>query len=298
MRRPHRAICQGKVWYGLYPIACAILIGPLACASKPKDGITDEMRAEAQQLFPGRQGAAPGPKSGAATESKPSDSARNAGAAPDGNGWAISLEYVTGPDHDRAAVKRRIALAQELGRADVSVRSRSDGSVVVLGAYLSAADPITQRDLEWVRAVRRGETRPFARAYLLPPPVQGVAGDAQPEWNLAGIRSTRAGAGKELTLQIAAFDGGGSIERARMEAEAYTEELRGNGEDAYYFHGQTLSVVTIGLFDASEADSTGRPASKATRDAHRAHPLNLRDGREPIVDVRGNQQESALMRIP
>lgn len=272
------------------------------------------MKEEGQRLFGGAaatrkdtpRGAPDDPTtantSRAAKSDKPkpkSKAGATADAVPDADAWAIILEAVTGPDHQRAAAIRRADLARELDRPDLAIRNRADGSAIVMGAYPSATDTRAQADLEWVRAIPRGKTRPFAKAYLVPPAAETItAGEADSAWNLAGIRDTRGGADKELTLQIAVFDGAGSIARARADAEAFAVSLRAGGEQAFYFHGPGLSVVTIGLFDEREADNAGNPASRAAQEAKTAHPLNLRNGRDPILDLAGNPQPSALMRIP
>jgi len=272
------------------------------------------MRAEGQALFGGTsKPKSPSTSSRSAESSEPDESAGVASKAPPSRhgktpsaspaavtdtGWAIALEYLSGPDLNRTAAQRRIALARDLGRDDIAIRKRQDGAVIVLGSYASAADKGAQSDLEWVRAFHRDKTFPFAKAYLLPPQIETSPDSPHSEWDLAGIRSTRERANADLTLQVAVFDGGGNITKARTEAVAFTSRLRESGEDAYYFHGSSLSVVTIGLFSAREADANGNPSSAAARAAKKAHPLNLRNGTTPIPDIRGNPQESALMRIP
>lgn len=264
------------------------------------------MQAEGQRLFGGAR-ATDTPAGSATSETAKTGTRSRTGTKPakprpgasgDGTGWAIVLDFVGGPAHERSAAQRRLVLAAELDRQDIAIRSRPGGSAVVMGSYASVEDPRAQQDLEWVRSVTQGKAQPFARAYLLPPTNEGAASGDHEEWNLAGIRETREGAGKDLTLQVAVFAGDGDLARARAEAEAFTVDLRRAGERAYFFHGASLSVVTVGLFARNEADATGGPASRAAREAQRAHPLNLKDGRDPIPDRTGVPQTSALMRIP
>lgn len=270
------------------------------------------MKEEGQRLFGGASASTDTPRgapddpttantsrAARSDKAKPKPKSASAAAVPDDQAWAIILEAVTGPDHERAAAMRRADLARELDRPDLTIRTRADGSAIVMGAYPSATDTRAQADLEWVRAVPRGKSRPFAKAYLVPPAAETItAGEADSAWNLAGIRDTRAGADMELTLQIAVFDGAGSVAKARADAEAFAVSLRARGEEAFFFHGPSLSVVTIGLFDEREADNAGNPASRAAREAKAAHPLNLKNGRDQILDMAGNPQPSALMRIP
>jgi hypothetical protein len=305
---PHPPVCQGRFRYLLYRWAAAALIGLPACASKPKDTLSDDMREEGKALF----GTTPKASASAVpadtdaptartrtTTRRTGTSTKNSPAATATDGWAIVLEYARGTDHARTAAQRRLILAREIGRDDLAVRSRPDGSAVVLGSYASASDPRAQQDLDWVRTLTRGKSTPFARAFLLPPtPTESAETSENPEWNLATVRDTRAGDNKAYTLQVAVFDGAGNLARARSMAEAYTAELRRTGEEAYFFHGHALSVVTVGLFAANEADDTGTPRSAAARSAHRAHPHNLKDGTDPIPDRTGAPQPSALMRIP
>ena len=53
------------------------------------------------------------------------------------------------------------------------------------------------------------------------------------------------------TLQIAVFRPEGDFTECRKLAGEFVAELRGEGHEAYFHHGEAMSIVTIGSFDES-----------------------------------------------
>jgi hypothetical protein len=105
----------------------------------------------------------------------------------------------------------------------------------------------------------------------------GVVGDAVVTDDELNLRNhlTRA----QYTLQVAFFDEAGG-RTYREAAEAYARQLRAQGEQAFYLHGRTMSLVTVGLF--SEQDVPTERAIGA-------------DG-VPVVSQRYGQKVRALQR--
>src|SRR5690606_17423075 len=97
----------------------------------------------------------------------------------------------------------------------------------------------------------------FATAFLAPP-----AGDpdpgAIPQYHLSRAR-IEFGAQSRYTLQIAVYESNNPAE-ARRAAEQAAAQLRADGEPAFYYHGPSRSMVTLGAFTAAEAGlDTGLP---------------------------------------
>jgi hypothetical protein len=254
-------------------------------------GDADEaaMRAEGERVF--STGASPAPEGEAGAGS--GDGAR---AASDG-AWSIGLEFFSGAGHESRARQRSGQLSAELGRSDVRVRSRRNGSAVVLGRYEGPEDRSAQRDLEWIHQFRRGRERPYALAFLTPPPPPPPDPGSVPQYNLVNAKRTATGAQALYTLQIAVYEGR-DRERAKRAAEQRVLELRRQGEPAYYFHGTTRSMVTLGALGESAFDVRTQRVSGAVRAMQLRHPLNLLNGTEPIPEAGGGSQPSMLMRIP
>jgi hypothetical protein len=92
--------------------------------------------------------------------------------------------------------------------------------------------------------------RYFLRALPVRKPQPDVG---RPEWNLANVDA-------RYSLQVAAFETSDKLWNFKQAAVDYCEYLRSNGHDAYFHHGASTSVVTIGRFgpEAVVRDAAGR----------------------------------------
>lgn len=210
-------------------------------------------------------------------------------------GWTIVLSTYSGPDagEQAAAAAQRIGAATWM--ADLRVKTRDDGAVLSYGQYPSPSDANAKRDLERVRRTQvSGESR-FSAAFLAPPdtPV-----GAHPEIALQNVRA-EWGRGAMYTLQVAVYESPNPQE-ARRAAEQAALQLRREGELAFYHHGPSRSMVTIGVFRSEEYNlATGRMAPEII-ELKRRHPYNLFNGRG--ITERGSLgqrlQPSGLVLIP
>ena len=188
------------------------------------------------------------------------------------------------------------ALAVEFGRSDLSVRERRSGSAVVLGSYPDPQDARARDDLAWVQSLRDAPGHgPVPEGVPGRRPASGTR-VACAEFDLAGVRELR-GPSALYTLQVAVFDMR-DRERAKRAAEAETQRLRRSGEEAFYFHGSSLSMVTIGVcgdeaFDAPDARSLHAGAGPAA-----ALPVQPDEREDRIIGPDGRAQPSSLVRIP
>jgi len=211
-------------------------------------------------------------------------------------GWGILLETFSGSGHVDRARQRRDQIAAGLGRQDIFVRVRSRGSVVVLGSYTGPKDPRAQRDLEAVQSFVVAGRRPYERSYLSPPPPPPTDWGDLPELNLLSAKRL-AGADALYTLQVAVFEGK-SRERAKRGAERYALSLRQRGEMAFYYHGPTKSMVTLGIFGERAYDTQAQQVSLEVQSLQRRFPLNLLNGEDEIPEPTGSSQASMLVLIP
>jgi hypothetical protein len=228
--------------------------------------------------------------------------------------WTIALAVL--PKTETGRAQEALGRARELGLAQAHLQSRRSGWVVAYGRYDSPDSAAARRDLAMIKGLRAGELRPYAGALLLPPEQRAAAGSL-PDLDL---RNARRMYGKDAryTLQINAYargDGGKptpeELAQFRRLAEQGAQELRRQGERAFYYHGPNMSLVTVGIF--TDADLAGndfdelgrpvpRPESMALREARRKFPHMLLNGQGMRVRTGGSGEgvlaRSELVMIP
>ncbi|MBL8745616.1 MAG: hypothetical protein JNK58_04575 [Phycisphaerae bacterium] len=214
-------------------------------------------------------------------------------------GWSIVLESHTGSDAVARAQARLAAVSNESGRSDVRVRATGRGAAIVAGAYRSPDAPEARADLALVRARVVGDRMPFSQAFFAPPP-ETVDPGLAPEVNLLAAKQV-FGKDKEYTLQIAFYQSK-KPEEAKRAAEQAALQLRRDGELAFYYHGPTMSLVTVGVFSDSDFDQGLRPKTAAILALQERYPLNLHNGQFPVIEKRpgapDTKQSSQLVKIP
>lgn len=262
----------------LYVVAWAFALTTLsigaACSSSPRDNetLTSEMRA----VFGT-------PESGASNS--PSDDA-----------WSILLGTFPGPEGQAEAQAAVGEYARFAGLPGAYVVPHDSGAAVHYGRYASATGRDAQRDLAKIRQLEVGGSRPFALAFLIPN--ADVDLGAVPELALSRVKP-EFGNWAIYTLQVAVYESDNREEAKRL-AERAAVQLRREGELAFYHHGRNKSMVTIGVFGASDFNlSTGRMNQEIT-DLRERHPYNLYNGmgiRETTLSGQ-RLQPSGLVAIP
>ena len=212
------------------------------------------------------------------------------------SGWTIVLATFSGPEARRAAVAALPAIQSGSGFVGLFVEHRKRGSFIASGRYQSEMDPAAVADLRRFRAYERDGIWPFGRAFLAPP-VGGAAGN-RPEINLARAPEIF---GREAlyTLQVAVYESDNRRESMRAAEEA-AFIYRQDGELAFYYHGPTRSMVTIGVFGEDDIDVEAGLESPELVALRARRPLNLFNGMAIRETVSGQtrNQASRLVRIP
>ncbi|MBN1345984.1 MAG: hypothetical protein JXQ73_25055 [Phycisphaerae bacterium] len=169
----------------------------------------------------------------------------------DGSGeqWTILCVEAHGSSHQ----KNCEALADGLRRVDqlssdkVRVFHEPTVSRVYYGAYQRTLDdpgrgehfgPEILRDLQLIRSLANGESYPFASARVIPKPTPDPG---LPEWEVSKCPG-------KLTLQIGVFYNTATFSRRKEAAAEWAKQLRDEGIEAYYHHGEARSSVTVGHF--------------------------------------------------
>lgn len=217
-------------------------------------------------------------------------------------GWTIVLATYAGPDHAGLAASAAEQIRTLTPLKDVQTQNRGKGSVVVLGSYPSPADPQAQKDLLVVRNTLLEERPLFLAAFLAPPrtPSEADPGSAAP-FPLSTARAEFSPYAR-YTLQIAIYESP-NLDEARKAAEKAALQLRRDGEPAFYYHGPTASLVTLGAFTDADAGISKPIESPLLAQLRKRHPHNLYNGNQQLLQKTPGAkdktpQPSFLVEIP
>lgn len=194
------------------------------------------------------------------------------------NFWTIGLKPFAGEGARQRAEQElaRISRVSALGQA--FIMQNGDRAVICIGKETSPSSTEAIALLERVRKARVDGATPFARAFYIPP-----TGQAQSNLDLRSAPRT-FGPTAIYSLQIGAYGRADSkapsdrdIRQAREKAEEAVDELRRQGELAFYYHGPSMSMVTIGIF--SYNDIQQESLSYEIRTLMERFPHNLFNGK-------------------
>jgi len=175
--------------------------------------------------------------------------------------WTILCAEIEGPGAYTNA--RNVAEALKATRgvdpAKVSVHEGENSAAIYYGTYLRDLDPQTgdrsipsdlRNDLNMIKQLADEERRHyFLGAHMVPAPEADVG---TPEWDLRQ-------AGGLYTLQVAVYFNTDVMQDRKLAAVEKTRQLRARGLEAYYYHGPTRSIVTVGAFgEDAVLDETGK----------------------------------------
>ena len=232
-------------------------------------------------------------------EIKPRDAAPAAASDADSR-WTIVLGVFSSADHAEraaAAVEALRPWAKALP-SEARPQRRGRGTAVVVGSYASSSDEAAKKDLGAVRAIMSENGKPaFPGAFLAPPATREDPGQL-PRYHLLKAREEFGGSVR-YTLQVAVYESP-DREEAKRAAEQAAAVLRKEGEPAYYFHGVTQSMVTLGAFTDREAGLKDGKESAELSGLRQRHGLNLFNGNRKIMEggAKGAAQASFLVEIP
>ncbi len=301
---PEAALCLMRVSmaFGLSAIvSCGGSGGPRVGGSEGRIDSDSSYRDEAQAVF--------------ADVQKPARP-REPGGQIEANrpvfGVIIAQFPATPEGADRAA--KALPRVKSQGRLPSAfLERRGDRIVILVGRHDNMED--AQRELAYVRNLEmqaQGATvKPYQTSTIALPWVDESAG-SMPEFDLRGAKA-RFGTNAIYTLQVGVY---GRIERIRPSAEEMAEyrqaaeqavaQLRAEGDEAFYYHGPTSSVVSVGIFGEDDHPTKGERTESMRLQAARAKfPHNLLNGKgilESKRDVNGqiteSLQSSSLVAIP
>lgn len=231
-------------------------------------------------------------------------------------GFAILLARVP-PNLANTPELARDRVAEAFGREGEHVhllRSNADRpALIVYGRYAEPGEDRAQSDLASIRAKEVEGRTPFARAIMVPTGETAAATTPPARHDLRGAKKL-LGPGAVYTLQIGVYaredkrrPSASDREAFQKAAEQAVERLRREGEQAFFYHGPNGSMVTVGVFDDTDLDTSVTPPLESARlkAMRERHPNNLLNGRGVREMIRGEDgelaprmQESRLVLIP
>lgn len=159
-------------------------------------------------------------------------------------GWAILLGEFEGEGAEKQAKALAERIERETPLTQVWIKKWEDRFAVVRGTYYDTNQEIARLDLRQTRMMPLGEERPFEQAVFVP-----LADGAQASSNRYNLRNYVG----SYSLQVGFYDEAFGPEY-RKAAEEMARVLREDGDEAYFYHGPNISMVTVGLFTEEDFD--------------------------------------------
>ncbi|MDI1290166.1 MAG: hypothetical protein PSX37_09510 [bacterium] len=236
--------------------------------------------------------------------------------------WSIVISVLRGDGAEQAARESQAMVQNAGGVRGTYVEKRGDTVVVAFGHYEDPTSESAQMDLVRIRSTVIEGTQPYLGAALSPPPFETIG--TIPQYDLTTAKELPSNRKCIYTLQVAQYCRPDSTppsmgERAefRKAAEQAAVTLRREGEEAYYYHGPRMSVVTVGMFTDVEyrtqskrsmenPESTvmlTRPVeSLEIKQLRERRPYNLVNGQAMKTKTKGDNdakiQRSIMVEIP
>lgn len=194
--------------------------------------------------------------------------------------FTIGLMIFRGSDHVREAQFYQAQTEKVTGWKDLVLVHKAGQSELYKGRYYSPE--AAQKDLKAVRTMKTPTgVMPYATAMVVP----AVGNDPGPaKWNLKNSTGV-------CSVVVAVFFDVPEADyfgRKKI-AVAYCEQLRQDGEEAYFYHGPAQSAVSIGSFPASSIKENPRAVLSEKDDASSGPVKAGTVYDEDVVDPRINE---------
>jgi len=171
--------------------------------------------------------------------------------------WTLLVYGERSPTHVSDANGLKEILIHKTKRSDWYVIHSRDESNIYFGYYRAIDEPKAKADLQTVTGIELLNTdgqleTPFKRTAGFVP-IAAPDPAAPPEWNLANKdrdKNPKDPTRAYWSLQIMAFKATPMRKEAAVRVVA---ELRKEGVEAYYYHGETVSSVCVGAWPMSAA---------------------------------------------
>ncbi len=178
-----------------------------------------------------------------AARSTPAPAVNNNVVAPPKDArYTLFCQDIEGPDHTELANHQKQLWQQATGRREWYVIHQENDSILYFGyyrAYNDPKDPQTQQaqsDHQYIASLKNSVgDEPFAHSLFVP--LDAPDPTAPPEWNLLNAKGF-------WSVEIGTCTG---PDRKARAVDA-VRDARAAGVEAYYFHGDGVSSICIGVF--------------------------------------------------
>jgi hypothetical protein len=221
------------------------------------------------------------------------------------NAWTIALVVFRGENADELGRLALNKVRTEGNLPEAFSERRGEAVMIAYGRYESSDSPRAVQDIKRIQEMQVGSQKPYRDA-LLTPPTSGFNLGNMPQLNLVQAKAMYGDAAL-YTLQVAVYGRRdlpnptqADLSEGRRAAEQAAVRLRQEGEQAFYYHGPRMSMVTIGAFNQEDFDPQ-TPSYKSTRllETQKRHPYNLYNGAGiKEISKGGRLQPSNLVEIP
>lgn len=226
--------------------------------------------------------------------------------------WSIVIAAFRG-EQAEAQAQQALATVEQAGIRGAYLERRGQAIALAYGRYNEVNDPLGKQALVALQAIEIDGQRPFARAVLAPPSPELLQGSI-PEYSLRTVKQ-QFGPDALYTLQIGIYGRSdrtppeaAELAQYRQAAERAVYDLRREGEQAFYYHAPTRSMVTIGVYGPEDHDPMAPGLESETLSSARLrHPNNLLNGQGIRERVQGKPendpdawrlQPSSLVGVP
>ncbi len=177
---------------------------------------------------------------------------------PPGAHWTILCAEIGGPGHGERAKRLKDDLAATTHLTKWYVVHEDDKSLIYYGFYKSIERGTSEGQAAHAdrAALQNSQTASGAAPLRLASfkPIDRAAPDAPAEWDLARQKRAKEDDAHFWSLQIAAYTAEATDDQGHDRKWAAVESvkaLRGQGIPAYYYHGDAISSVCIGVWPAN-----------------------------------------------
>jgi hypothetical protein len=213
--------------------------------------------------------------------------------------WAIPLATSASANHQLEIQDKFRALVAEFPqlRPGLWVHSNERGSKIMYGRFEGVDDDSARTQLAMLKSLVSGDRRPFASSFI----ARVELGATAHAHDIRTLRRRMPHVDPLYTLDIATWissDEGGEAEWSEMKrrAEAYAAQLRAQGIEAWFYHGESQRVtsVTVGAFDRTVVNPVSGLYDDALRDLVRRFPVRLTNGEPLMLPVNPRDRNSPL----
>ena len=213
------------------------------------------------------------------------------------HGYAIQVKSFTGNNHKNEAAATFDTLNRIYNISQLWVIQNADKTIIYRGRFESKTSFQANRALSQIERLMINNRYPFRNAIIV-----SLGGNTALDAKLAkyDLRNVEG----RYSFQVGVFTD--SLPDYKKHAEQWTQELRKQGYESYFYHTRFKTSVTIGVFTEKEAyndvyrgSSSERIFSKEILDLKRKFPINIINGHKAYTsDDKETPLESFLVEIP